>query len=168
MDRLFEEGFSRPWRFLRGVEETAGFPVEISETEGEIDVKASLPGVKPDEIDVTIHDDMLMIKTEIRKELEDQGKNYYRQELRYGVMQRAITLPVRIEADRAEASYQDGILYVKLPKSPEAQGMQIKVRAGAPTPSLESRTGPTPETRPTSPEGMTGQPQTDRPPGGSP
>jgi HSP20 family protein len=131
MDRLFEEGFSRPWRLLRGgVDETRSFPVEVSETEHEIEVSASLPGVSPDDIDVTVHDDVLMIKAEHRREAEDKQKNYYRRELEYGMMQRAISLPARIEAERAEATYENGMLKLRLPKAESERRKQIKVTGG--------------------------------------
>lgn len=139
MDRLFEEGFGRPWRLWRGgVEETGWFPVEVSETDNEIEVKASLPGVKPEDIDISVHDDMLMIKGETRQEAEEKRKSYYRQELRYGSMQRAITLPTRIETERAQATYEDGILRLKLPKSEQARPRQIKIQAGGGRQTIEA------------------------------
>ncbi|HEY7270289.1 MAG TPA: Hsp20/alpha crystallin family protein [Dehalococcoidia bacterium] len=130
MDRLFEEGFSRPWRFLRGIEETQGFPVEVSESNGEVEVWASLPGVRAEDIDVTVNDDLLMIKAESRKESEEKHKNYYRQELRYGMMQRGITLPCRVETDRAEATFENGMLRLRLPKSETERPKQIHVSTG--------------------------------------
>ncbi len=69
MDRLFDDGFSRHWRVIPGVEyREATFPIEVSETEGEIEVKASLPGVKPDEVDITVNNDVLTIKAEHKAE----------------------------------------------------------------------------------------------------
>ena len=127
MDRLFEEGFSRPWRFLRGIEETQSFPVEVSETDGDVEVRASLPGVKAEDIDVTVNDDVLMIKAESRQQSEEKQKNYYRQELRYGMMQRAITLPGHVETDRAEARFENGMLHLRLPKSETERPKQIHV-----------------------------------------
>jgi HSP20 family protein len=129
MDRFFEDAF-RPWRFFRPmIEETHWFPVEVSETDNDVEVKASLPGVRPEDIDISVHDDMLMVKAETRKESEEKHRNYYRQEFHYGSMQRSIQLPCRVEADRAEAIYQNGILSLKLPKSETEKPKQIKVHA---------------------------------------
>lgn len=130
MDRLFDEGFSRPWRFLRGIEETISFPVEVSETDNMIEVKAQLPGVEPGDIDVSVNDDILMIKAETRKESEEKQKSYYRQEFRYGSFQRAITLPCRVQAERAEASFENGVLFLKLPRSEAERPKQIKIQSG--------------------------------------
>ena len=61
MDRMFEDGYSRPWRFL-STEDVMRFPVDVSETENEIDIKAEMPGIKPDEVDITIQNDSLVIR----------------------------------------------------------------------------------------------------------
>ena len=139
MDRLFDEGFSRPWRFLRGgVDETMSFPVEVAQTDNEIEVRAQLPGVDPGDIDVSVNEDILMIKAETRKEFEEQQKNYYRQEFRYGAMQRAVSLPCRVEAGNAHATYENGILHLKLPKSESERPRQIKVQGAGSRPQVES------------------------------
>jgi HSP20 family protein len=83
MDRLFDEGFSRPWRLIpnSGEYETA-FPIEVSETESDLDIKASLPGVRPEEVEITIQNDVLSIKAEHREQTEDKKRDYYRREIR--------------------------------------------------------------------------------------
>ncbi len=134
MDRFFEEGLARPWRFLRGVEDTLSFPVDVCETENEIEVRALLPGAKPDDIDVSVHDDMLVIKAETRQESEAKEKSFYRQEVRYGRMQRFITLPSRVDAERADARFENGALVLKLPKSEHERAKQIKVAGGGERP----------------------------------
>ena len=130
MDRLFDEGFSRPWRFLNTTEYEAGFPVEVSETDEEIDVKASIPGVKPEEVEITVQNGVLTIKAERRATAEDKKREYYRREIRYGTFHRALSLPVSVDAEHAEAKYDSGVLTLKLPKAQSVRPRQIKVSTG--------------------------------------
>ena len=130
MDRLFDEGFSRPWRVLPataadGYEAT--FPVEVSETESDLEVKAALPGVNPDEVDITVQNDVLTIKAEHKDTSEDKKRDYYRREIRYGAFHRAMTLPVSVDSDKAEAKFENGVLSLKLPKAEALRPKQIKV-----------------------------------------
>lgn len=130
MDRLFDEGFSRPWRLLpesNGNGYAAAFPVDVSETDDEIEVKASLPGLNPDEVDITVHDGVLTIKGEHKDTAEEKKRDFYRREIRYGTFHRAMTLPVSVDSDKAEAKYENGILTLTLPKSEANRPKQIKV-----------------------------------------
>jgi len=130
MDRLFDEGFSRPWRLLPtvsgdGFEST--FPVEVAETEEDIEVKAALPGVKPEDVDISVTNDVLTIKAEHKNTSEEKKRDYYRREIRYGAYHRSMTLPVSVDADKAEAKYENGILSLRLPKAAALRPKQIKV-----------------------------------------
>ena len=127
MDRLFDEGFSRPWRFLNTQEYEASFPVEIAETDDAVEVKASMPGVRPEEVDITVANDILTIKAEHREQTEDKKREYYRREIRYGGFHRALSLPVGVDADKAEARFEHGMLYLRLPKAEALRPKQIKV-----------------------------------------
>lgn len=128
MDRLFDEGFSRPWRFLPPTEtEMSSFPVEISETDNEVDVKAALPGVKPEDVDISVTNDVLTIKAQHREQQEDRRKGYYRREIRYGTYQRSIALPMGVDADKAKATFKDGMLHLMLPKAESMRPKQIRV-----------------------------------------
>lgn len=132
MDRLFEDGFSRPWRLLGtdGGQTDMAFPVEVSETDTAIDVKAALPGVKPEEVDISVQNDVLTIKGAHREETKEEKKDYYRREIRYGSFHRALALPTGVDADKAEAKYENGILTLHLPKAEAARAKQIKVAGG--------------------------------------
>ena len=132
MDRLFDEGFSRPWRLISSTEYNAGFPVELSESEGDIEVKAALPGIPPEEVEITVANDVLTIKAEHKAETEDTKREYSRKEIRYGAFHRAFNLPVSVDADKAEAHYENGILYLRLPKAEALRPKQIKVTAHEP------------------------------------
>lgn len=128
MDRLFERGFSRPWRLL-GWEGEILFPVDLYETNDEVVVKASLPGVKPEDVEISVTGDTLTIKGEHKEEHEEKNANYYRREHRYGAYQRALTLPAKVDADKADASFENGVLHLRLPKVPEVRPKTIPVKA---------------------------------------
>lgn len=128
LHRLFDDGFVRPWRLMpQTVSYQSTFPVEVSETEDELEVKASLPGVKPDEVEITVQDDVLTIKAEHKDTSEEEKRDYYRREIRYGSFHRAMTLPVSVEADKAEATYENGVLKLRLPKAVALRPHQIKI-----------------------------------------
>lgn len=129
MDLLFERGFSQPWRLLTWDTGEGFFPVDLSETDDEVVVKASLPEVKPEEVDISISGDTLTIKGEVKEEHEEKKSNYYRQEIRYGGCQRSLTLPVRVEADKADAVFEHGVLTLHLPKAPGVRPKTIQVKA---------------------------------------
>jgi HSP20 family protein len=132
MDRLFDEGFSRPWRLLGTDQMTTemAFAVELSETDEALDVKAALPGVKPEEVDISIQNDVLTMRAEHREQSEEQKRDYYRREIRYGAFHRSLALPTSVDADRAEAKFDNGILYLHLPKAEAVRPKQIKVGPG--------------------------------------
>lgn len=131
MDRLFDEGFSRPWRVIpRSSEPETTFPVEVSESDEALEVKASLPGVKPAEVEVTIANGVLTIKAAHEEKTEEKKKDYYRREIRYGSFHRALSLPVSIDADKAEARFDNGILLLTLPKAEALRPRRIKVGTG--------------------------------------
>lgn len=128
MHSLFDEPFVRSWRVgPRTAEYRPAFPVEVSETDDGVDVKALLPGVRPEEIDVSVRDGVLTIKAEHRAQSEDKKRDFYRREIRYGAMQRSLRLPRGYDTDKADAHYEDGVLTLRLPKSEELRPKQIKV-----------------------------------------
>jgi len=129
MDRVFDEFM--PARF-RGEEVELTFPVDVYETEKEVVVKAALPGIKPEEIDVSVSDNAITIKGEARHEEKVERENYYRQEIRYGAFCRIVPLPAPVRAEEADAEYKDGVLTIRLPKTEEARPKSIKVRAKQP------------------------------------
>jgi HSP20 family protein len=127
MDRFLETRSERP-SLLRGRTGITDFPVEISETESEIQLKASLPGVRPEDIDISVQSNSLTIKAESKEEAEEKSKNYLRREMSYGAMQRSFALPTEINADKAVASFQNGVLRLNLPKATPSGAKQIKLK----------------------------------------
>ena len=128
MDKLFEESFIRPSNFTLEIG-GGSIPLDVMQTENDIIVKATIPGVKPEEVEVSVIGDTLNIKAERKEEKETKEKGYIRKENRYGVISRSITLPVEVKADKAEATFEDGVLSLTLPKSEVEKPRQIKIQA---------------------------------------
>lgn len=126
MDRLFEESFVR-MRGLPSVFGVEALAVDMYETPDSVVVKTSVPGVKPEDIDITITGNTLTIKGETRVEEKVEKEHYIRQERRYGVFQRSIQLPDALVGDKAEATFEHGVLTLTIPKSEEAKPKTIKV-----------------------------------------
>ena len=127
LHRLFDDGFARPRRLIQTEAYTATFPIEVSETEGDLEVKAALPGVKPEEVEITVQNDVLTIKAEHKDTTEEKKRDFYRREIRYGTFHRAMTLPVSVDSDKAEATFENGVLHLHLPKAEALRPKQIKV-----------------------------------------
>jgi HSP20 family protein len=103
-------------------------PFDVSETEGEIIVKAELPGMKVEDIDITLTDGLLTIKGERKMEKEDKQENYHRIERQFGSFSRSLNLGVNVKADGIDAGYNDGVLTVTLPKAEEDKPKKIEVK----------------------------------------
>jgi HSP20 family protein len=130
MDRLFEESVVRPgegWVATRGAGTLA---VDMYETADNVIVKTALPGVSPEDVDVSVVGDVLTIRGECKAEEEVQEGNYLLRERRYGAFSRALRLPNDVVADEATADYKDGVLTLTLPKSAETQPKRIEVKVG--------------------------------------
>lgn len=127
MDKLFEDSFVSPVRLFEDT--TPGAPVDMYETENEVVVKIPMPGVKTEDVDITITGDTLSIKGETKKEKEAKDKNYIRKECSYGSFSRTVVLPDGLQNDKAEATFEDGVLNISLPKSEKVKPKQIKVIA---------------------------------------
>ncbi len=128
ISRLFDNFFTGWPEPRKGLLEGEWTPsVDVAETDGEITVTAELPGVKQEEVDITIADDVLTLKGEKKEEKEVKEKDYHRIERSYGSFQRSVRLPTGVKADKAKAAYKDGILTITVPKAEEAKPKQIKI-----------------------------------------
>ena len=126
MDRIF--GDLRPRRLAPRVgSEISYFPLDVSETDEAFEVEAALPGVKPEDVEVQVHGDTVTIKGNAKEEAEENGKDWLRRERRYGVFARSFTLPTDIDAAKASADFENGLLKLRLPKSEAARPKTIKV-----------------------------------------
>jgi HSP20 family protein len=135
MDRMMEDFLERrmrPWwpeRWFRaeGMELTTP-AIDLYEEKNDIVVKAELPGIDKNNIEINLADHMLTIKGEKKKEEEDKEENYYRSERSYGSFVRTLELPKDIHTDKVKASFKNGILEVRLPKTEEAKAKEVKVK----------------------------------------
>jgi HSP20 family protein len=133
MERMMGDFFGRrPWwpeRWFRteGVELTAPV-VDLYEEKDDIVVKAELPGIDKNNIEVNLADHTLTIKGEKKKEEEIKEENYYRSERSYGSFVRTLELPKDVHTDKVKATFKNGILEVRLPKTEEAKAKEVKVK----------------------------------------
>ena len=102
--------------------------VDVFEEKDDIVVKAELPGMEKDNIDVNLTDHRLTIKGEKKKEDEVKEENYYRAERSYGSFLRTLDLPKDVRADKVKASFKNGILEIRMPKTEEARTKEVKVK----------------------------------------
>lgn len=130
MDRLFSrlwDDFGMP-HFTRP---SRNIPfIDLSETEDDLILKAEIPGLNPEDLDIYITDDILTIKGEMKQELVKEGENYHRMERRYESFSRSIQLPCRVMIEDVEATHREGIVTIIMPKcKPEiTQKVKIKIK----------------------------------------
>jgi HSP20 family protein len=128
MNRMFEDATSWPRNVFRNVEGYEPIPLDVYEDGTNLVVKATLPGMKVDDINVSIQENVLTITGETRMEEERKEKQHHIREQFYGKFERSIMLPYPIQIDKADSEYRDGILTLTLPKSEEARAKRIEVK----------------------------------------
>ena len=104
--------------------------VDVSETDGEYQIKAEIPDVKKEDVKVTLEDGVLTIQGERKHEKEEKGKKYHRVERSYGSFARSFTLPDLVDEEKVKAEFKDGVLNLQLPKSEKAKPKAIEVMVG--------------------------------------
>jgi HSP20 family protein len=127
MDRFFDEPFTgAPQLWAQRGE---GFPLalDVAEDENSYIVKASIPGVDPEQVEITLTDNVLTIKGETKSEQESDQQNYHLRERRYGSFMRSVTLPVGVDAEQVEATNENGVLTLRLPKSEAQKPKRISI-----------------------------------------
>ena len=127
MDRMWGGGYNQ------GGEpemERWAVPLDVIEQGEDILVEASLPGVSPEEIDVSIEDNLLTIKGSTNSEEERNDGKYLIRERRFGAFHRSLRLPNTVDTDRAEPRYENGVLTIVLPKAESKKAKQLQVRTG--------------------------------------
>jgi HSP20 family protein len=128
MDRWFQQSLSGTGQLLSTLRPDS-IPVDVVEQDDAFLVRASVPGVKPEDVEVTVQGERVVIRAEVRGEEQQRGENWLMREHRYGTMQRSITLPTPVSSDHAEARIEHGILTLRLPKLQGAQARRIAVSA---------------------------------------
>jgi HSP20 family protein len=126
MDRLLDDFWARPAR--EGAEPGWVPPVEIFEADNEVVVRAELPNIDPKQMDISVTPEAITLKGETKHEEERRARNYYRRELRYGSFARALPLPTEVKSAEARATYKDGVLEVRIPKSDRSRATPVKVQ----------------------------------------
>ena len=131
MDRLFEDSFVSPltWRTIGGGTESITPPIDVHETADELVVTAALPGMKAEDVEITITGQQLTMRGEFKADEEINRDQYLYRERRYGTFSRSVQLPVRVEGDRADATFTDGVLTLRVPKAEEVKPRQIRINA---------------------------------------
>lgn len=128
VNRLFSLSFPRSSNQEDIVRGAWSPSVDIFEGKDEIVLEAELPGMKIEEVDVSIENNTITIRGERRFEKTDESDNYHRVERSYGTFTRSFTLPRNVSSDEAKADYQNGILRVTLPKKEEAKTRKIEIK----------------------------------------
>ncbi len=150
MDRLFDEGWGRPWRTFDPFSTMGSLPLDVYEEADKYVVEATLPGVRPQDVDVQVQGNTITITGHVgdtqqgsqqqgQPQSQGQGqsqqpgqpqqnRNYLMRERIGGQFSRSVTLPAEIDADRAEASFEHGVLRLTLPKTPANQPKHIQIQ----------------------------------------
>jgi HSP20 family protein len=123
MDRLFEDSFVRPYRGAEGTY----LPLDIYTTNDAVIIRAAVPGVAPDDVEVMVEGSTVTIRGETKAPQVDG--NFLLQERRYGPFARSIDLVIPVQADKAEAKFENGVLVLSIPKAEEVKPKVIKVKS---------------------------------------
>jgi len=126
MDRLFDEAFTRPLS-LSGV--SAMPAIDMYQTDDEVVVKAALPGLKADDVQISVTGDLLTLRGEFKQENEKKDATYHIREHRYGSFERSIMLPTDVQTDKAKADFENGVLTITLPKAEAVKPKTITIKA---------------------------------------
>lgn len=126
VDRLMENSLGEEWDQQSREWSLA---LDVVENEDSYLIRATVPGVKPEDLEITFNKGMLTIRGELKDESEKTQGQYHLRERRYGAFSRSVTLPANVKADDIQADYLDGILTLTLPKAEEAKPKRIQIGA---------------------------------------
>jgi HSP20 family protein len=127
MDRLFDDTIFRPFAaYEPGT--FARLPLDVRTTPDALLVEAELPGVKPEDVDITVENGTLTIRAEDRTERTDEQGDWVVREISRGSVMRTVTLPTGLEPDKAEATFEHGVLRLRIPKAEQTKPRQIQIR----------------------------------------
>jgi HSP20 family protein len=129
MERFWQETVGRPMSSVFS-EWVGSIPVDVSETDSGFVVRATMPGVRPEDIQISVHGDRLTLQAERQSEQERQGEHVLVRERHAATFYRTLTLPAPVSSDQADAKYEQGVLTITLPKAQPSKSAQIKVRGG--------------------------------------
>ena len=128
MDRLFDDEY-RPSRWMSGGLDGPALPLDVTTSDDALTIEAALPGIRPEDVDITIENGTVRISGKTADERKAEEGSYVVQEIRRGSFSRSVTLPNGLEADKASASFENGILRLEIPKAEQVKPRQIKISA---------------------------------------
>jgi HSP20 family protein len=134
MDRWLQQSISGTGQLLSNMRPES-IPIDAIERDDAFEIRASLPGVRPDDVEVTVQGERVTIRAEARAAEESASDNWLMREHRYGVMQRSISLPVPVSSDNAAARIENGVLTLRLPKTQSVEARRIAVASSGPAPA---------------------------------
>ena len=127
MDRLFEDSFVRPRTFGFTGDSSANLPLDVTNSADALVVEAALPGIKPEDVEITVEDGTLTIRAESRQERESTEGETLVSEIRRGSVSRMLALPSGLEADKATATFEHGMLRLTFPRAEAVKPRQIRI-----------------------------------------
>jgi HSP20 family protein len=130
MDRWLQQGISGTGQLLSTMRPEA-VPIDLIERDDAFELRASVPGVKPEDVEVTIQGERITVRTESKAEQERRGETWLMREHRSGIQQRSVTLPSPVSSENAEARIELGVLSLRLPKAQGALPRRISVASGS-------------------------------------
>lgn len=126
MDRLFDDDY-RPFRWLSGAIDGPGLPLDVTTDADKLTIEAALPGVSPEDVDITVENGTVTISGKTATERSGDEGSYLVQEIRRGSFSRTVSLPTGLEADKATASFEHGVLRLEIPKAEQVKPRQIRI-----------------------------------------
>ena len=127
MDRLFDDTVFRPLTAYQGNGDFARLPLDVRTTPDALFVEAALPGIAPEDVDITVENGTLTIRAEGRSERNRDEAGWVVREISRGSVMRTVTLPTGLEADKAEATFEHGVLKLRFPKAEQVKPRQIRI-----------------------------------------
>lgn len=127
MNRLFDDFFGRPVARTEWTEGVWSPTVDVSEDRDNVIIKAEMPGMKKEDVKISIQDNVLTLKGEKKQEKEEKDKSYHRVERSYGSFCRSFQLPTSVKTDKIKANYKEGVLNITVPKTEEVKPKEIPI-----------------------------------------
>lgn len=127
MDRLFDDDYARPMRWLAGGVDGPALPLDVSTDADSLAIEAALPGIRPEDVEITVENGTLTISGRTSEERKAEEGSYLVQEIRRGTFSRSVTLPNGLEPDKAEATFENGVLRLRIPKAEQLKPRQIRI-----------------------------------------
>ena len=126
MNQLFDDSFTRPV----GISASSAIPaIDMYEESDQVVVKAALPGLKAEDVQISVTSDLLSLRGEFKNGVEPKNATYHIHESRFGVFERAMRLPTEVQTDKAKADFENGILTITLPKAEAVKPRSISIKA---------------------------------------